>query len=82
VKIYFGRGAAARVAARLDAQARRDRAAEAARLRQLVARLGPADATLADLDAACRLALEAALAVAGYDRRYYGWRRRNVRHGG
>jgi hypothetical protein len=82
VKTYFGRGAAARVAARLDDQARRDRAEESARLRRIVVRLGPADAALADLDAACRLALEAALAVAGYDRRNRKWRRRHEQPGG
>jgi hypothetical protein len=52
VKVYFGRGAAAALAADVDARARRDRADEAARLRRLQDDLRPADTALDALDAA------------------------------
>jgi hypothetical protein len=76
VKVYFGRGAAAALAADVDARARRQRADEAARLRRLRDDLRPADAALDALDAACGLALEAALVAAGYYQHHREWRPR------
>src|SRR4051794_10893344 len=77
VKHYFGRGRVALVAADLDDRARRRRAAEAEDLRRLRAQLGPADAALKALEAACQQVYEATLLAAGFRRQNYSkWRRR------
>ena len=74
---YLGRGEAARAAAALDSEARDRRRAEAEAVRSLRERLATPDAAMAALDAACDLALEAAIVSAGFHRRNYSaWRRR------
>ena len=80
---YLGRGPAAELAAGLDALARQRRRDEAEALRAERARLGPPEAALAALEAACKLMVEAGLTAAGYHRPNYGaWRRRRVRDAG
>ena len=74
-KVYLGRGAAAELAAQLAAEAKARRAAEAAAARAELALFGPLETAVADLDAACKLAVEATLMVAGYRRVDYAWRR-------
>ena len=82
-KRYFGNGVAAEVAAGLDAEARARRRAEAEAARSLRERLATPDAAMAALDAACALALEAALVSAGFHRQNYSaWRRRRHVHQG
>jgi hypothetical protein len=73
VKVYFGRGAAAALAADVDARARHERADEAARLRRLRDELRPADAALDALDVVCALALAAALTAAGCYQHHREW---------
>ncbi len=80
VKAYFGRGIVAELAARLDAEARARRTAEADAILAERARLEPLDSSLEALDAACRTMVAATLTVAGYHQHDRGaWRRRRVR---
>jgi hypothetical protein len=72
---YLGRGPAAELAARLLAEARLAREADAAALRDRARALGPVDRALDRLDAPCRRLTEAALGAAGYARRHYEWKR-------
>jgi hypothetical protein len=72
---YYGRGPAAELAARLMAEARLAREADAAALRDRARALGPVDRALDELDAPCRRLIEAALGAAGYARRHYEWKR-------
>src|SRR4051794_6602787 len=74
-KVYLGRGAAAELAEQFAAEAKARRAAEAAAAGAALARLGPPEAAMAELDAACKLAVEAALMVVGFRRVDYAWRR-------
>jgi hypothetical protein len=80
VKNYFGRGAPAELAAGLDADARRLRAAEGEALQAERSRLEPAERAMRALDAACELLLDETLTAAGYHRQNYSaWRRRRAR---
>jgi hypothetical protein len=73
---YYGRGPAAELAARLLAEARAARAAEAGALREAARAFGPLDRVAGDLDAACRRLTEAGLGAAGHRRTAdYEWSR-------
>jgi hypothetical protein len=72
---YYGRGAAAELAAKLMTEARLAREADAAALRDRAQALTPVERALDELDAPCRLLTEAALGAAGYARRHYEWKR-------
>jgi hypothetical protein len=73
-KVYYGRGPAAELAARIDADARERRAVDVATLQAMSARFDPVDGAMAALDAACSLAVEATLVAAGYRRINYEWK--------
>jgi hypothetical protein len=74
-KRYLGAGPAAEFAARLLADARLAREADAVALRDRAQAFAPIDQALDELDAPCRLLTEAALGAAGYARRHYEWKR-------
>jgi hypothetical protein len=79
VKRYFGSGPAGELASQLDEEARRARREPLEAIRELRERLGPPDAALAALGAACDILLEATLLAEGFHRPNYGvWRRRHV----
>jgi hypothetical protein len=78
-KVYFGRGEAAALAARLDAEARRRRADEAAAVASERDRLRPLDEAAAAVQAACALMTEAVLVAEGFRRVDYRWRRHRAR---
>lgn len=77
VREYVGTGAFAEAVAAGDAAERAERAAAAALIEHDGARLAPAQAALAELDAAVEGLARAALLGAGYHRHHRGeWRRR------
>ena len=78
IKAYVGHGAAGALAAALVAEGIRRRADRALALVAERARLASPERALAALDRACRLAIEAELAAAGYHNYDYRWRRRHV----
>jgi hypothetical protein len=79
VRRYFGSGPAGELASQLDEEARRGRQEPLEAIRGHRERLGPPDAALASLGAACDVLLEATLLATGYHRPNYGaWRRRHV----
>jgi hypothetical protein len=76
-KVYVGTGPAAELAARLDARARRDRAAAEQALMAERDRRTPAELATRDFESACDLLESAILIAAGYHRHRSGpWRRR------
>jgi hypothetical protein len=78
-KRYFGNGPAGELAARLDAEARRNRQEPLSAIRDLQERLRLPDAALTALEATCALLLEATLRANGYHRpKGRAWRRRRV----
>jgi hypothetical protein len=80
-KRYLGRGPLGELAALLDEEARRSRATESAVIAAAAASLAPADALLAELEAACSTMLDATLVAAGFRRHDRGeWRRRRARN--
>ena|SRR5436309_2140237 len=79
VREYYGTGAGAEYAQRLITEPRVKRAAEAEATGLEKARLGPLDGLIEELDAVCRLLVDATLLGAGYWRPFYAWRRRNDR---
>jgi hypothetical protein len=82
LKHYFGNGPLAELAAEFDAEARRQRVAEADAVQAERSRLEPAERAMRALDAACELMLAATLTAAGYHRENYSaWRRRRARPG-
>jgi hypothetical protein len=74
-KIYYGRGEAAMLAERLADEAKARRAAAAAAARAELARFGPPEAAMADLDTACKLAVESVVAAAGNPNGDTAWSR-------
>jgi len=79
VKDYVGTGPLAELAAKLEAQDRRRRREATQALEAERARLAPAEAASAALDAAVDALVAAALLAAGYHRPNYApWRRRRA----
>jgi hypothetical protein len=74
LKEYYGNGPAAELAARLLAEARTARAAEAAALQAERQRDERLDRLTGDLDSACRRLAEATLLAAGFRRVNYEWK--------